>query len=319
MNVEIRIPISPTPHFFRQVHYICRSFSERGGVAADARFLISVGDDCEPYDLHALNPWSLERVRWSWVDRDLFRRFSYHATTLDRYTNPTEADVVLFLDADTMLVRDVDDVFQSIVAQQAVAGVIAHVPPFARERSNIDWQTVFAAMGRRLPPARFQHTGWGSMLADPRHRFAPAYYNYGAVFFPGSAFAEVAARIGDCLDATLAAPVYPGFYSQLALTLAIYDADLPHVSLDLRYNYPNEEWADGLHAGELEDVRIIHYLREHVLGTRRETWGTDAAFRAFLDRRDLSGSNEVLRKTVAALDASRESIPTDSTHAIDRP
>ena len=117
------------------------------------------------------------------------------------------------------------------------------------------------------------------MLADPRHRFAPAYYNYGVVFFPGSSFAQIAARMGGCLDATLAAPIHPGFYSQLALTLAIYDANLPHVSLDLRYNYPNEEWADGLHAGELEDVRIIHYSA----GTRprhsARNMGTDSAFR----------------------------------------
>jgi hypothetical protein len=174
MKVEIRIPISPAPHFFRQVEYLCRAFAERGGLAADARFLISVGEDCEPYDLYASNPWSRERVSWSWVDRELFRRFSYHATTLDRYKVATDADIVLFLDADTMLVRDVDDVLEALAAQPAIAGVIAHVPPFARGRSAVGWESVFKGTGRPLPAARFQHSGWGAMFREPAHRFAPA-------------------------------------------------------------------------------------------------------------------------------------------------
>ncbi len=301
MKIEIRIPISPTPHFFRQVEYLCRSFAARGGLAADARFVVSVGDDCDPYDLAVLNPWSRGRVDWHWLDRDLFRRYSYHATALDRYKHDTAADVVLFLDADTMLIQNVDDVLAALYAQPAIAGVIAHVPPFERDSSGESWETVFEAVGRRLPAARFQHSGWGGMLQNPSHRFAPAYYNYGVVFFPGGLFSKLAPHIERCLIATADAPIHWGFRSQLALTLAIYDLDLPHVSLDLRYNFPNDAWADELHASELADVRIIHYLREHVLGSRQDVWESDRAFQTFLDRSNLFGSNEILRKTVAAL------------------
>jgi hypothetical protein len=45
----------------------------------------------------------------------------------------------------------------------------------------------------------------------------------------------------------------------------------------------------------------MHYLREGKIGTRVETWGSDERFAAFLARKDLVGSNEVLRQTVAAL------------------
>jgi len=301
MNIEVRVPISPQPHFFRQVKYLRRAFDARGGQYADARFLVSVGEDCEPYDLAANEPWSRGRIDWHWVNRDDFRAWSYHATTLDRYGPAPEGDVVIFLDADTMLIDHVDDVLDALAAEPAIAGVIAHTPPTTYDRPHIHWNDVFAALGRTLPVARFQHSGWGGMLSDPAHRFSPAYYNYGVVFFPRAIFTEIAARIRGSLEMTAGAPIHPGFRSQLGLTLAIYDTNARHVALDLRYNFPNDGWADELHGDELANIRIIHYLREHVLGPRRETWGDDNAFEAFLARTDLSGSNEVLRRAVAGL------------------
>ena len=301
MNIEVRIPISPKPHFFRQVEYINRAFRARGGAYADARFLVSVGEDCAPYDLIKAQPWSRGRIDWHWVNPDDFRAWSYHATTLDRYGPEPEGDVVIFLDADTMLIDRVDDVLDALAAEAAVAGVIAHTPPTTYDRPHIRWKDVFSALGRQLPVARFQHSAWGGMLFDPAHRFSPAYYNYGVVFFPRAIFTEIARHIRSSLEMTATAPINPGFRSQLALTLAIYDTNARHVALDLRYNFPNDEWADDQHRGELSDVRIIHYLREHVLGPRHETWGSDEAFKRFLSRPDLKGANEILRRTVTAL------------------
>ena len=117
MKVEVRIPVSPTPHFFRQIEYLSRAFAAYGGLAANARFRVSVGDDCEPYDLAALNPWGGKRVDWHWADREQFRAISYNATNLDRFQSESDADIVMLLDADTMLVRNVDDVLEALVAE----------------------------------------------------------------------------------------------------------------------------------------------------------------------------------------------------------
>jgi len=279
-------------------------------LAANARFIVSVAEDCEPFDLDAMHPWSRSRVEWSWVDRENFRKYWYHAPTLDRYKRDTDADVVLFLDADTMLIRGVDDILEAIVAQPAIAGLISHPPPFHADQTGIGWESLLAAMGLPLPAARFQHSGWGAMLTQEAHRFAPAYYNYGAVFFPAVVFSRLRPHIQSCLERTTGLPIHPGFRSQLALTLAIYELNLPHVALDVRYNYPNDDWADRFHPTELADVRIIHYLREEILGARRDVWGSEEAFQQFLSRHDLSGSNEVLRGSVAALRDLKSSLET---------
>ncbi|MGD0967232.1 MAG: hypothetical protein ABR949_02995 [Candidatus Aquilonibacter sp.] len=301
MNVEVRIPISPKPHFFRQVEYLQRAFAANGGLAASARFVVSVGEDCEPYDLYEINPWSLGRIEWKWVDREAFRRMSYTATGLDRFLHPTSADVVLLSDADTLLIRNIDDLLAGLVREPAVAGVMAHMPPHYGPMTAPSWRAVFAGMGRRLPRDLYEHSGFGSMFHDQTNRFGPAYYNFGAVFVPGRALAVLGQMFERSLVTAYSAPIHKFFHAQLALTLAIYELDLPRITLRPRYNYPNDELLDRSAPSELADIRIMHYLREGTIGTRVETWGSDERFAAFLARKDLVGSNEVLRQTVAAL------------------
>jgi hypothetical protein len=303
MKLDIRIPISPEPYFYRQVEYLWRAFNAAGGVGARARFVVTVGEDCEPFDLVERNPWSRDRVEWRWTDREKFRRLSYGATALDRWEHGTDADVVLLLDADTLLINPIDDIVQALAETPAIAGVMAHVPPFVGLAPQTGWDEVFAAVGRSVPPDRFQHSGWGGMLADHRHRFGPAYYNFGAVFVPGSLLLKLGAEYERWMASALTAPIHRWFYGQLALTFAIYELQLPRIALGLRYNFPNDVWADHKMSSELSDIRILHYLREDVIGTRRETWGSDKNFAAFLARKDLTGSNEVLRATAALLRA----------------
>lgn len=298
MKLDVRIPISPEPHFFRSVEYVVKSFHACGGATAEARFVISVGADCEPYDLYEANPWSRGRVEWRWVDREEFRKHSYSATGLDRLHAPTDADVVLILDADTLLVRPIDDLLQSLVLTPVVAGVISHVPPFWQ--TKLTWQNVFNAVGWNQPTGQFAHTGFGALYDDPVSRWAPAYYNFGVVFVPGSVLAPLTAEYERQLPRALGAPIHKVYYAQLAFTFAIYQLGLPHVALDFRFNFANAAWADRKHLLDLADVRIIHYLDERVI-TRRGEWGSEQAFQAFIDRRDLTGSNEILRSCVEHL------------------
>jgi hypothetical protein len=302
MTLEVRVPISPDPHFFRQIAYLSRSFDVRGGMTGRARFRVSVGADCEPYDIAAQHPWSKGRIDWHWVDREEFRRFSYLATANDRLKAPSDADVVLLMDADTLLVRGIDDILESLALQPAIAGLMAHIPPFLGD-PGLNWSTVFSKLGRDLPPDRFQHSGWGTMYADPANRFGPAYYNLGVVFIPGSLLPELARAYAEAFLLVFKKPrtIPVAFSAQLAFSVAIYQSNLPRQTLDLRYNFPNDDWAAEKFPADLADVRVIHYLREPILGTRRDTWGSDDRFAAFLERRDLTGANEVLRSAVSEL------------------
>jgi hypothetical protein len=74
--LEIRVPISPRPYFFQQVKYLYRSAQACGGLTGQVRMVVSVGDDTEPYDISATQPWSDGHVVWRWVRRDDFRRLS---------------------------------------------------------------------------------------------------------------------------------------------------------------------------------------------------------------------------------------------------
>lgn len=303
VSLEVRVPISPTPSFFRQVEYLSRSF-DLNAPGVDVRFEIFVGDDCEPYDLEAANPWSRGRVRWHWADREEYRQRKYTATATERFRRETGADIVMFADADILVVGRIDSLLRSLQSAPAVAGVMAHVPPFIGGGPIVpgsSWEAVFRTAGRFLPRDRFQHTGWGTMYDSPEHRFGPAYFNFGVVFVPGTAVSELSAEYERQMPIAIRTPIHPVYHAQLAWTFAMYELDVPRICLEPRYNYPNLEWADRTMASDLQDLRIVHYMGENVIGTRRELWEDDERFEAFVARRDLTGSNETLRRTVARL------------------
>jgi hypothetical protein len=298
MKLEVRVPISPRPYFFRQVEYLWRSILACGGQTSSARLVVSVGEDIAPYDIAARETWSGAQVTWRWVDREEFRRHSYHATGADRFRFETDAEMVLFADADILFIAGVDDILDALRASPAVAGVIAHLPPFHASPSET-WERVFARLGRRVPRDRYQHTGWGGMYSNPTMRFGPAYYNFGAVFVPRAFLPRLAAAYLERLEsATRDGADF--FRGQLALCLAIHDLDIPRVALETRFNFPNDPSFDARYPADLADVRILHYLRTGIVD-RWAIWESPDALAKFLARTDLRGSNEVLRRRMQHL------------------
>ena len=192
----------------------------------------------EPYDIAASQSWSDQNVIWRWAPREEFRRLSYHAAVLDRFKVESDAEVVLFADADTLFVNSVDDLLESLQTVPVVAGVMAHVPPFAT-RPEETWNTIFRKLGRSLPSDLHQHTGWGTMFHRNDVRFSPIYYNFGAVFVSCDFLPDLAAAYQRQLVVAEKADV-GYFIGQLALTLAIYELDLPRIALSPRYNFPND-------------------------------------------------------------------------------
>ena len=102
-SLEIRIPISPKPFFFRRIHYLVASLAEFAGPYRDARVTVVMGEDCDPFDVAAQQSWSSEYpIEWCWMPRELYQRDIYFATRLYRYTLPVTTDVILMLDSDTL-------------------------------------------------------------------------------------------------------------------------------------------------------------------------------------------------------------------------
>jgi hypothetical protein len=295
MKFEVRVPISPRIDFFHRIGLLLESLRACGGIAATAKLVVSIGDDCDPFDVAQQYPWSRGNVIWRWVDRDAFRRDSYYATGVDRLKIASDADIVLFADADVIFVAGIDDLLESLVRAPAIAGVIAHFPP----NDTRDWHRLFEDANIPSPRDVYQYSGWRLMNPDPARRFTPAYYNVGAVFVPGSWVPLLRHHFER--DIEIAAAGGLGFFkAQAALTLGLYRLGLRRITLEPRYNFPNDPLFDAAYPQDLRDIRILHYLRTNIVSRERD-FASSAALDALIARSDLTGSNEVLRTTLAKL------------------
>jgi hypothetical protein len=296
--LEIRVPISPTPDFFRRVHFMAASVRQIGGALADHEFVVCVGGDEEPVDLSERLPWSKNYpITWRWVDRERFRADNYWETSREIFRRPARGKLVMCADADVLFVRDFSELLDNLQESPAVAGVIAHAPPFPKPSEM--WEQLCSDYGVSVPPSIHEHTGWGFMVKATEHRYTPVYFNFGMVIAP----AEMMNAIGEeiiAADDLVTTHLTTFFRFQIALTLAIQKKNLPSRALPLRYNFPNDPRFDRKYPDELAHVRILHYLRCEIV--HRENDFTDLEkVAALIRRRDLQGTNEVFRKRLHEL------------------
>lgn len=294
-ELEIRVPISPVRHFFKQVEALAASARVVGAPSWDVKFVISVGAETVLESFPTTGSLG-SGVSWRTIHPDAFRSQSYMATIRDRHDYGTSADVVILADADVLITGSIERLLEDVVKHQVVAGVIAHAAPPGEGWS---WDTVFAAAGLPKPRHLHQYTGWPFMAGPDAQRFCPTYFNFGAVV--------VAAPLLDQLcrgfEAGLAIATRSGFRyfaAQVGLALGLAQESLPAVALPLRYNFPNDPRFERAYGAELTEARIIHYLRTAVID-RSHIWSTAAETSAFLERRDLEGANETVRRTAERL------------------
>ena len=307
-NLEIRIPISPTPHYFRRIHFMAAALRRMERKSACTLFVVCVGGDTEPFDLHAAEPWSRNYpIIWHWADREKFRRDSYWETSREIFRQPVRGRMVICADADVIFVRGFSELLRELEEEPAIAGVIAHTPPIRGPELADLWPRLSRGYGVPVPPPIHEYTGWSFMTAQ---RMTPVYYNFGMVLMPAKSM-EVLNEEMEPADMFVSATLNTFFRFQIGLTLAIQKAGLPTRALPLRYNFPNDPQFDQKYPDELAQIRILHYLRCEIVHRERDFTDLRNVV-GLIARTDLSGSNEVLRETVAALYpvvAAEESVP----------
>jgi len=307
--VEFHIPISPNEHFFTMVHYLAASLRVAGAPLSSCPVVVTVGEDCEPYDLAARNPWSSQYpLQWIWMDRELFRSKGIYATAVDRFRRDFRSPAIVMLDADLLVVGPLGDLFEQVMASAAVCGFIAHGSPFlwtpdARSRPNSAWWgDLYRRAGLGRPQFTCQHSGWNIMFTDESYRYAPPYFNLGVLAAP----AAVMRSIGDVIlqemehvDSVLETV----FKCQLGLTLAIERLGLRWNELEVRFNFPNfPAFWNGFHEA-IHDIRILHYLGG-ADGFRKDLDMADPeSVRSFLSREGLPAVNVRLRTALRELQA----------------
>ncbi len=304
--LEVRIPISPKPHFFNQVRYLATSLRSLGPPYDDTRFLVSVGDENDPFDIDAVCPWARdEGIIWSWTPKDAFLKwradkFRYVGTMMDRFREPFTSKFVIIADADILFMRPMPEVWDRLEQTDGVAGSMAHVSPFIEPFSTMPpgshqdwWLRFFAAYDLRAPILVNEHPAFGLLFNDRSARRSPAYFNSGVIFGTGNSMNRLAAHAISATEAVRS--VHDTiFCDQIAFTLMMYKGGVAIDVLPMRYNYPNDPGIESAFPEQLADVAVIHYLR-HEIVNRVDIFRTEAAMQALLARTDLVGVNEALR------------------------
>jgi hypothetical protein len=310
-TVEIHVPISPTEQFVTQIHYLAASLRQFGGLLSESRLVVTVGDDCEPYDLAAANPWARHYpIEWRWLDRALYQQHRYFATAAQRFQYRFTDDLVLNLDADTLIVAPLDDLLLQAAAEPAIHGMIAHLSPAGMTGnwesgvSSLEefWPALFSSAGLPSPALVCQHAGWGKLdfpgANDPATQFSPPYFNQGVLLAPREIMAQIGQLIYDEMAASdCFAPSH--FRLQLAITLAIHRTEAPWRAIPMRYNLANDHRLVASFPDELRHARIVHYLRSDQIDRARFTSPT--AVGDMLNQSDLTPVNQLLRDRLAEL------------------
>jgi hypothetical protein len=305
LDLEIHLPISPTPTFYTMVHYLAASLRLSGGALAGSRIVVNVGDDREPEDLLARLPWSRRYpIEWRWLDRGLYRRHSYFATAAERFRGPFRSSVVMLADADVFFAGDFGQVVEGCRRDRALAGVVAHISPCAERREMPTpglWTRVFEEAGLGKPSLVCEHTGWGTMSHDPADRYCPPYFNLGMLIAPAGVIAEIGSiiyREMEHVDAVLATP----YRCQIGLALAVRRLGVCCRPLPMRYNYPNDDLIASRYVADLADVRLFHYLRQGPCDKGRD-FASPKRVGEWLARRDLAGVNREMARHLAPVHA----------------
>ena len=193
----------------------------------------------------------------------------------------------------------VGDLVADLVASPAVAGVIAHGPPLSLEQ----WARMYAHIGAGSPTFSYRYTGWPYMWPkreySPAELRAPPYFNFGFVAMTAAILTSVREHYWKCSRGV--AELFPEviFRSQIALTLAIEKAGVPHRAIGMRYNFPNDFRLEVLYPDELKHARLIHLLR------REQGFDKQEAYRDVDSLREFAASGW---RTAGALERAREMI-----------
>jgi hypothetical protein len=273
-SVEIHIPISPLPSFFTMVHFFAASLRRRGGAFRNAKIVVSVGEDCEPFDLDQSNPQlSKYDISWRWVERTAFREQRYAATDHRRW-GEFESDYVVMADADTLVLGDISEALKWLRGPRGICGVIATFPPFmARGDGNTDakrWPELFNRAGLPPPPFDSVHPGFGHFYdASQGIRDAPPYYNYGFVLGTREAMDSIASTVEQDYR-TAVDYVKTDLAAQAGLALSIVRHRVSYASLPVRFNMWSWPAYSRAFPDDFSDVRLLHYLHREVFSKSRD-------------------------------------------------
>ena len=294
MTIELRVAISPTPSFCNQVLLLAASL-RRFHPESIVRAYIGQAGGATSEAIRLVNDaFARHRIGSEWIGQREFdawdgTRSPYLATMNRRFCQPIDGDHVLIMDADTIIAGPLDELF----VVEAVQGVMAHVAPL----DDNGWRYLFEIAG--CPPPLFRFPLSGNGIMGPVGKLTPWYANSGMIWAPRHLFERLCQPYHEAINIMRSAMRDTYWLDQLAVALAVAKAGMPVRSLVQRFNFPNQAAFDEAKPEELQDVRVLHYLREDRI-SRIGDFESLPALRRLVARDDLRGSNEILRRAISA-------------------
>ncbi len=294
------IPASPTAAFFSQIAMFNLAIGRRTWRRFKPRVIALFGDQPDDATYEAWRP-HLASVLKVFLPNDEFSETDYMRQIDWRFRmTPPDADLAIFCDADTLVISDIEEIAAKVVADQGVAGVVAHYhfPGNTQLAAPQHWNQISEALIGRAMAFSVAYT-LVPENAPAEWRMAPFYLNFGAVFIAGTILGRLARRYLDLRPKVSAMTNGSYMSAQIALALAMEAEQVPRRALGMAYNFPNDPIADTRYPEELSDMRILHYLRRGHLD-RERIFANPREFARFLELK-LEGSNRVLQSFVREL------------------
>lgn len=299
MRLQFLIAGSPNAAFCSQIAMFKRGLDHLGPPYSTARLTAVFGDDL----ITALpSNWvsHMQGIETVFADTADFIRYNAFAQGDLRFdlVDP-EADVVLMVDADTLLMRPVPELLEQSLARPALRGMIAHRTPFHQGGS---WEEI----GTAFPdaPLIFDHE-----YALQKHRVdgisrrvpCPFYINQGVMCATPDIFRDLGPKMRVLRHDFIARwPDQLMFSSQIALTLTFAKHAIPHEAIPMRYNFANRpRETDVQYPEELKHIALLHY-QDCSLYDRHVMFTTQAEFDRFIAL-ELTGSDLVFQDHVKVL------------------
>jgi hypothetical protein len=260
-SLEVHIPISPNEHFFTMNHYLLESFKVFAGeIYENTKFVFTVGSS-EPWrDLSKELDWAKDyNVEWRWLDPKVFNKYSYFATAVERFKYKFESDMVLMLDADTMITGSLDNLIQHSYASNLFTGRFTPRSPF-RKLKKPDygwWRKIFREAGVKKIGKRKEKKG--KRYNGKNYHFFIPYFNHGVLLAPSRLMSKIGSTIYDEMEAVerVKETVYK---CQIGVCLAVMRHRIPYQKLPKKFNFTfNFDQYRLIPNDILQDVRICHY------------------------------------------------------------
>ncbi|MFC0470056.1 hypothetical protein ACFFHM_05840 [Halalkalibacter kiskunsagensis] len=213
------------------------------------KFVITVGEGVPNKKFNKYLTWANDyRIEWRWVEKNLFAKFNYFATALQRFRYSYEADMVLMLDADMLITGLLDNIVERSQRTQCFIGKPAENHPFWRKTREFSpeiwWMKVL------------QNAGFSEKES------IPPYFNLGFLLAPSSIMRKIGSTIFYEMEKVNEVVEIPT-RCQVAVSLAILRHQINYDEVNLKYNFlcahPLQKKYKNITKSELRDIKVWHY------------------------------------------------------------